>query len=644
MTFPLRIHCFLLFLFSLGHPLDAQDVSTIWWKPYEGEEATGPHVLGLWKFDGSGDAFLKDSSSHDHPSTLRGAMFQEEGKFGACLESAAGYPVADKSRSIHVGLSPQLSPGQPFTVEMWIRPKPADAFPAEMQPMLLDSKYVPTNHTGFQLSLTGAASDGGRKLMVIMGLGDRSESWIASHPVVLDPDQWSHIAFTYDAAGSVAFFANGSELGTVRKPGSGPLASAVRPLAIGDRLGSNYRGFPGFIDEVRITSGIREFRPLHFESSRSRPVFVRMTKEAALHGTLRNLTGDTLSGVQVRLAFPDDSEKRYDLREILPDGGQDLEIPINSRMRPGRYTIVATFEVPGWGGSGTGYRTRSEIPFVIQSRPLPNRMPVVMWGLGGTEGVLKEIPRLRELGFTHCLGLSCNYQKVWDERDAALPQTPDSIRQGSEMLDIALENDIRVISSLSPGRWLRTAKVGERFLRIDRNGNHYGREDVSGLFPEVRDFCFHTGAAMGRAWGDHPAYGGALLHTEVRGESQVSFHPEEIAAYRKATGLEIPEQVKIKNGVEYKKLPGFPENRVIPDEDPILQYLSWFWRKGDGWNAMTTRLHEGLESEIDRDEFWTFHDPACRVPSISGSGGAADVLAHWTYSYPDPIRIGSMHR
>ena len=29
-----------------------------------------------------------------------------------------------------------------------------------------------------------------------------------------------------------------------------------------------------------------------------------------------------------------------------------------------------------------------------------------------------------------------------------------------------------------------------------------------------------------------------------------------------------------------------------------------------------------------------------RVPSVFGSGGHVDVISHWTYSYPDPIRIG----
>ncbi|MCB1229809.1 MAG: hypothetical protein KDN19_06065, partial [Verrucomicrobiae bacterium] len=297
-------------------------------------------------------------------------------------------------------------------------------------------------------------------------------------------------------------------------------------------------------------------------------------------------------------------------------------------------------EAPGWGGEGAAYETKSRLPFVIVPRPLPNRMPVVMWGLGGTEGVLKEIPRLKDLGFTHCLGLRTDYGKIWEEGGDALPAEPDEIRAARDMLDRALENDLGIIATLAPGRWLRTAEVGKPFLRIDRNGKHYGREDISGLFPRVQQFCFDTGAAMGRAYGDHPAFAAALLHTEVRGESQVSFHPIEREAAEKAIGGAIPAEVLIKNGVDYRKLPNFPGNRVIPDDDPVLAYLRWFWTGGDGWNELNSKLDAGLKSKMVRENFWTFHDPAVRVPSIHGSGGSADVLAHWTYSYPDPIRIG----
>lgn len=630
----------LLFFWAVCGPHAFADDSAVrWWESYAGTEANGPHVLGFWKFDG--EDLLRDESSHQHKATPRGAKLSPAGRFGGCLESGAGFPVADESHSIHVSQSPALSPGGAFTVEMWVKPKAEDEFPAEVTPMLLDSKYVPTDHTGFQFAMTKAGGDGARTLVATVGLGLRSETWY-SRPVLIAGGQWIHLAFTYDGRGDLVFFANGADFGGGSKPDAGPMAAGSKPLAIGDRIGSLYRGFPGFLDEVRITSGVRQFRPVDLEPELSRFAFVRMSEGSKVRVDLVNRTGDTLKEAKATVSLPGGTPQQLLIPELAKDARHPIEIAVETSLRPAEYAATIAIEAPNWGGVEAGYRSELSIPFVITPRPLPHRMPVVMWGLGGTDGVTKEIPRLKDLGFTHCLGLGVDYAKIWAEGAEAKPGTPERIREGREMLNVALENDVRIVSSLSPGSWLRTAEVGKPFLRIDRNGNHYGREDVSGRFPIVQDFCYHTGLAMGRAYGGHPAYESALLHSEVRGESQVSFHDVDIAAYREATGLEAPPEVTIKNGVEYSKIPNFPENRVIADDDPILTYLEWFWRRGDGWNELNTRLHEGLKEGVGagRDDFWTFHDPAVRVPSISGSGGAADVLAHWTYSYPDPIRIG----
>ena len=359
-----------------------------------------------------------------------------------------------------------------------------------------------------------------------------------------------------------------------------------------------------------------------------------------LTAQLFNQTGSSLKRATVIASMPDGSTQQFTIPELANGASHPVEVAVNASLKPGEYSAVLTVQLPEWGGGDAGYKSTTNIPFVIVRRPLPNRMPVVMWGIGGTDGVVKEIPRLKHIGFTHCLGLRCDYQKVWDDGAEATSSTPENIRNGREMLNAALENDVQIVASLSPGSWLRTAAAGKPFVRIDRNGRHYGRHDISGVFPQVQDFGFNTGAAMGRAYGDHPAFTSALLHSEVRGESQVSFHPIEIEAYRTATGAEIPKEVTIKNGVQWSKLAEFPKNRVIADDHPILKYLQWFWKKGDGWNGLNTRLHEGLRQHVSDDNFWTFHDPAVRVPSISGSGGKASVLSHWTYSYPDPVRIG----
>lgn len=628
---------------SSGTVLHAQEptVTTAvrWWKEYSGENASGPDVLGFWKFDGDEASFLKDSSSYAHASTLNGAVRNQAGRFGSCLESSAGHPIADKSHSVHVKRSPVLSPPGPFTVELWIKPKDEKDFPRTLRPVLLDSKYVTYDHTGFMLSLSQAGSDGSRRLTLALGVGADSHSWY-SQPIKLQPGVWRHIAFTYDARGTVSFHVDGDEVGRSTEAAAGPMAPSKRSLSIGDRIGSLYNGFPGFIDEVRITKGVREFRPVQIVPSETRPAIVRMTKGATLHSNLLNQTGAVLEDATVAVTNPDGQTQHVSVPRLEKRATHPLAIPLPSTLKPGAYSVRLSVDVPNWGRSDEPYRSTTQLPFVITRRQLPHQMPVVMWGIGGTDGVVREIPRLKEIGFTHCLGLRCDFQQVWNQGADALPGSPETIRQSRDMLNTALENDIRIVAQLSPGSWLRRAAVGKPFLRIDRNGNHYGREDISGLFPPVRKLCFNTGAAMSRAYGDHPAFASALLHTEVRGESQVSFHPLEVEAYRKATGNAIPDAVTIKNGVQWQKLKDFPANRVIPDNHPVLQYLTWFWKHGDGWNDLNTQLHEGLRENVTHDGFWSFHDPAVRVPSISGSGGKSNVLSHWTYSYPDPVRIG----
>lgn len=596
-----------------------QETAVRWWEPYSGVEATGPSVVGLWKFDGDEASFAADSSSHKHRATLRGARRSPDGRFGDCLESAAGYPVADESHALHISHSPVLSPGGPFTVEMWVRAKEADDFPVTYAPVLLDMKYVPGNHTGFMFTMTRGSSKGTgsstgtRQLGLEIGTGAESSHWY-SLPFQSEQGVWRHVAFTYDGAGTVEFFVDGAANGRTTKSTAGPMAAAVRQLSIGDRIGSLYRGFPGFIDEVRITKGVREFRPVSFVPETDRFVFVRMSQDTSLTTQLINQTGEPLKGVQVTARLPDGSTQQITVPDLAKGESHPVNVNVDAALKPGEYFVELSATLLKWGGKDGGYQSASRIPIVIVKRPLPHRMPVVMWGLGGTDGVIKEVPRLKKIGFTHCLGLRCNFQQVWDDGAGALPGSAEDVRDGREMLSVALENNIRIVASLSPGRWLRTAAVGKPFLRIDRKGGHYGREDISGLFPQVQDFVFNSGAAMGRAYGDHMALSSALLHTEVRGESQVSFHPIEMEAYRKATGAEIPAEVTIKNGVQWQKLADFPKNRVIADDHPILQYLRWFWKNGDGWNKLNSRLHEGLKQHA-HDRFWSFHDPAARVPS-----------------------------
>ena len=617
-----------------------------WWKPYSGEDAEGPRVLGFWRFDSAGEGLATDTSSYAHQAVAAGATWSADGRYGGCMEGGAGFPVHDTGHAIHVRHSATLSPARAFSAEMWIRPKDADEFLDTLSPVLFDSKYVFYEHQGMMWSLTRAVGQR-RRMALELGLGDHSDTWY-SHPVRLVPKKWHHVAFTYDAKGTVTFFFDGAVVGQVHHEKAGPMEPAKRPLSIGDRLGANYRGFPGWIDEVRIVAGAIDYRPVRLTFAHDRLVIRRQPSGASrFRLDIDNQTGEKIGAVQVEWRFSEGP--RRELGPVKFHGPRaSLDVPVPRNLKPGNYRAVAAVVLPRWLDGTTDLRIEQEVAAIIKPRPLPHQLPVVMWGIGGTDTVVKEIPRLKEIGFTHCLGIGVDYEKIWamSQPGGRKPGRSEYARIASNdertvrMLQEADAHDIGIIASLSPGGWLRRAAAGRPFLRVDRDGKPYQRADICGLFPEVREFCYNTGAVLGSRFGQYPAFRGALLHTEVRDASEVSFHPIERAAFRKATGLEIPSVVRRKRGVDYRKLRGFPKDRVIADDDPILVYYRWFWQEGDGWNELNTQLHQGLKDSIGRRSFWTFHDPAVRVPSTRGSGGDADVLSHWTYSYPDPIRIG----
>jgi len=99
----------------------------------------------------------------------------------------------------------------------------------------------------------------------------------------------------------------------------------------------------------------------------------------------------------------------------------------------------------------------------------------------------------------------------------------------------------------------------------------------------------------------HPAFAAALINSEARDDSEVSFSEQDRAAYRRHSGRDIPDEGVSKSGVLWQSLKEFPADRVIPDDHPPLQYYRWFWTVGDGWNGPHSPC---TAAEIDRPESW----------------------------------------
>ena len=586
-------------LCALCVPWSSHALQETWETGYTKEDATGAHILGHWSFEKADG--LK----------LNGAVLNPKGRFGGGLESFPGFPVQDKRHAALVEVKPIKGA---FSLEMWIKPKAE--FKPEQRCFLLDKKYV--DHTDYQWQIGEADKSGLRRMFVTLGFGAESKT-IYSPPFKMG-EEWQHVAFTYDGAGEGKFYRNGTALGGLRLAGFGPVVAGKKELSLGDRLGSNYGGFPGLIDEVRICDGVLSFERVQMQITASRQVWRRMETARPIDIVVTNLKRDTMKSATLKASLGGKTEN-FIVPDLAAGKSYTAKYLLNTALKPAEYELRARFEVGD-------YATEQSSTLLIVPR-MPVRMPVIMWGGGGD-----EMARMKDLGFTHFIGLGADYGEIWQQKKVVPPAKPEVIAKNRAMLDVALQNGLEVIASLSPSRVLESEAKN---LRVDRAGKPYARQDIAASTPEFAPFFQSVGMSVAKAYGDHPAFTTALIDTEVRDSTQVSFNAVDVEAYKKFAGTDFPAEVTAKWGVDWTKLKDFPTDRVIADDHPILKYLRWFWTVGDGWNGLHTALHKGVKSS---GKVWTFFDPAVRQPSISGAGGGVDVISHWTYSYPDPQKIG----
>ncbi|MBN1443398.1 MAG: LamG domain-containing protein, partial [Planctomycetes bacterium] len=613
-----------------------------WQSPYAGEDATGADVIALWSFDAPFDG--RDGSGNGHELALRGdSRIVAGGKFGGCLESHPSGAGDDRPQGALATNHAALSPPGAFTLEAWFRPKP------EMSEhgiaFLLDKKYyhyakdIPQANHDYCLYLAPAGRDR-RRIVAYLGYGSDSAQYV-SREIDVSASEWRHVAFTYDGRGTGRFFLDGEPAGKTVHAGRGAISPGPYGLAVGDRYGSIHQGFPGWLDEVRISSGIpASFEGgLELELGGGRAAFLRMEKPARISLSLTNGSASTmgagegvatLAGVEAKIRWP----------ELKPGETHVVELPVDTALRPDAYQLSVVASARAAGGSKE-YRIDREIEVHIAARRLPGRMPVILWGTGGIDLVEK-------IGFTHQLVSLADYARVWSTGAAEGAAAPARTEEHARMLDEYLARDLGAVVRLDPGRWLaRDERLFERFRRVDRAGDPYEKSDnICAAFPEVRDYAFRVGASVARSYGEFPALRASLIHTEIRDGTRLCFHEHDREALRKATGLEIPPEAAGTRGVRYASIPGFPEDRVVPDDHPLLVFYRWFWKDGDGWNDLHTQVHRGLRSagradlSAGRADLWTFFDPAVRAPSLWGSGGGVDVISQWSYSYPDPLKVG----
>ncbi|OQA84116.1 MAG: hypothetical protein BWY31_02553 [Lentisphaerae bacterium ADurb.Bin242] len=352
-----------------------------------------------------------------------------------------------------------------------------------------------------------------------------------------------------------------------------------------------------------------------------RCAFFRNEPDAKWEIEIVNKGASPLSGVVLRGTVDGQKEVSVSLREINARTSVRVKLPVETRLKTGKYSCLLKV-----AATENGKEVTVEKNAELLIAPVPyDIMPVVVWGFRSDYRIFKD------MGFTHGVeSASMIFTRDWEK--------PPIIRNRMKRYDAVLADEFRILDyCLTP----HIPKYRDQFPRYGRDGKpRTGSHNMEASNDGARELCRDISEKTAETFKDHPGLDGLLINSEIRDNTNPSFGKFEPAAFKKFAGFDIPPEVEDKTAPHYSRIKGFPVSRVIPENDPLYVYYRWFWKDGDGWNPLHTLIHESYKKHIKRP-FWSFFDPAVRVPPVWGSGGKVDYLSHWTYAYPDPINIGA---
>ncbi len=590
-------------------------VSFVEFENFEPESAgTLPPGTLIAKWDFSTPAVLKGK----YALKLRGdAKLTKEGI------SVLNSNVKNPSGAILAGRFPELTAAKAFELSAVVA-LDKSYNRSRSWAMICDAKYVtmPRSeaqkryHKGFAFFLMPQGNNVYR-LGAAFGYGDKSVQPV-SRNVTLTPGVEYTLTLRFSAAGKVAFLVNGKLLSSADvQPGS--IAAPEVNITFGDRVGATYFPLGGILKSVELRSA--KFTPQDFSADSSkRLVFERGEKKSLVWVDFLNFVDQNLKNITVNAVSAGTGMAPVFLSEVAGNSGTTLQFPIDTDLLPGKYFLELTAL-----DSAKKKIAYKQIEYVIVPA-YGDFLPVMLWGN------YDDVKAIRKAGFTHQLVHLFPRSGNFD---------PETLKRWIPHLDENLKEKLYTFGTLHAHFRFLAAK---RHLRTDREGRVYPRANLEASHPAVQKEFSEAAFSTVKAVGDHPAFDGVLINSEVRDGALPSFGSGvEPAAFKKFAGYDIPETISGKSPKSYAGDPEFPWDRVIPDNYKDLHFLRWFWDVGDGWNPLQTLLSKTMHQAISperRERFFTFYDPATRVPPMWGSGGDVDMISQWTYAYPDPIKIG----
>ncbi len=521
------------------------------------------------------------------------------------------------------GLYPELSPADCFRIEIMFRLSDASA-DGNATLVLFDNKNVnyehklPAFNRGIMLWLQRRGNPPVFTPGVSLGFGQDSKN-LYGQAVPLEAGKIHALTFSFNRGGQAVFKLDG-KINAEHKAEDREVAAAALPLSIGDRGSANYMPFTGDIFEVKVITFPKPDVSIGMTVP-GRRAFIRNEKDALLELCLENNGEAECIGIRLGGSMNAVPLVSQNVGRLSRNGKLTSCIPVETRLTPGAYPCNLKVE---YCRNGESLEKTLDLTILIGPEE-HDSMPVILWGSP------PDFVPIRQLGFTHALSWAYAHVYVRKRKD------PELLIEGhSRALDDMLAAGFRAFDLI------HVTSMHEKYPRVGRDGKPYQNvhQNFDATNPDgIRETCEVTENII-QAHKSHPAYAGAGINSEVRDHSRPSFSELQCKEYKQKFGHDIPQEADGRTAPHYTRLKGFPLSRVVAQDDPLLQYYTWFWKEGDGWNPLHSAMHDICKKLVKRP-FKTFYDPAVRVPPIWGSGGRTDMLSHWTYAYPDPINIAA---
>ena len=176
----------------------------------------------------------------------------------------------------------------------------------------------------------------------------------------------------------------------------------------------------------------------------------------------------------------------------------------------------------------------------------------------------------------------------------------------------------------------------KKYPRINRDGTKWERT-VDASDPDYRRETHGKFAAVAQKLKALDCRVGVQPASELRIRTRPSHTPRHDAAFKAATGLDVPPEADGREAPHWSKLKDVPADRAIDENHPVLAYYRWFWKEGDGFGPVFADGERTVREALGYVPF-SFMDPAIRVPPLWCGCPALSHLSQWQVVDPDPYQ------